>query len=371
MDRLIKKIRSMNPWHFLWITVVLSQMVTVIANTIQSYLWWGFLSKDLLGIGVIDALFVPVLVAPLVVYFLWESKQREKELSKSRRMLEDITQGIDEGVMLLSKDFRILWANKATSRQTGLSIQELIGSYCFKATYHRDSPCESPDTPCPASELFETGSSNVMEHTYYDNNGKREYLEVSAYPIRDDSGESVSFIHITRDITDRKEMEEDLRALSVTDELTGLYNRRGFFMLTEKLQKIAKRQKTGLFLLYADLDGLKEINDTRGHQDGDLALIDIANILIATYRESDIIARIGGDEFVVVPVGTIGDDIGMITARLKKNIDAHNAKRKNSYKLSMSWGIAYYDPENPCSVDELLSRADKMMYEQKKSTKKP
>lgn len=161
-------------------------------------------------------------------------------------------------------------------------------------------------------------------------------------------------------------VQERQRVMSITDELTGLYNRRGFFTLAEQRLKLAKRQRRGIFMLYADLDGLKAINDTMGHQEGDMALVDTANILKATYRESDIIARIGGDEFVVIPVGSAGDDISIITDRLQKNLDDHNAQADRNYTLSISLGIAYYDPEKPCPIDDLLRHADKMMYEQKK-----
>jgi diguanylate cyclase (GGDEF)-like protein len=124
-------------------------------------------------------------------------------------------------------------------------------------------------------------------------------------------------------------------------------------------------------MLYADVDNLKEINDIFGHKEGDMALIDVANILRKNYREADIIARIGGDEFVVIPVETTGDNIDIISSRLQKSLKIHNAEKNHKYKLSISVGIAYYSPENPCSVDELLVRADKSMYEQKMHKKKP
>lgn len=160
--------------------------------------------------------------------------------------------------------------------------------------------------------------------------------------------------------------QEKLRLLSITDELTGLYNRRGFFTLTDQQLKLARRLKKGIFMLYADVDNLKVINDKFGHQEGDLVLLDIAGILKATYRESDIIARIGGDEFTVIPIGTTGDNIGKITARLQKNIDNHYAIENRKYTLSISFGVSYFNPETPCSIDELLAHADKMMYEQKR-----
>ena len=120
-------------------------------------------------------------------------------------------------------------------------------------------------------------------------------------------------------------------------------------------------------MLYVDLDGLKEINDTYGHQDGDKALREIADILKETYRESDIIARLGGDEFAVFPIGTEGDDIEAITSRMQENIDRCNEESTRGYKLSMSWGVAYFDPAKPLPIDAMLNAADKAMYEQKQS----
>ena len=162
-------------------------------------------------------------------------------------------------------------------------------------------------------------------------------------------------------------MQEEMRSLLLRDELTGLYNRRGFFTLVEYLLKMAKRQDRGMFMLYADLDNLKQINDAYGHQEGDLALIESANLLRKNYRESDIIARIGGDEFVVISAGTPGDCIDTILKRLQQALEAYNAKRnRRPYALSISAGIAYYDPENPCSIDELLAQGDRSMYRHKK-----
>ena len=160
---------------------------------------------------------------------------------------------------------------------------------------------------------------------------------------------------------------ERLYDISIRDELTGLYNRRGFFTLAEHLLKTAIRQQKGLFMLYGDLDGLKGINDVLGHQKGDWALINIANILKEIFRDSDIIARLGGDEFVVMPIETTGDNIGTVVNRLGKAIESDNARNKRAYELSFSIGTAYFDPCSPCMVDELLSQADKSMYEHKRS----
>lgn len=167
------------------------------------------------------------------------------------------------------------------------------------------------------------------------------------------------------EIEERKQVEERLYALSTRDELTGLYNRRGFFTLVEQQLKMAARGKNDIHIFYADMDNLKEINDTHGHQEGDLALVEIAAILKETFRESDIIARVGGDEFVAVPVGTTGETVSLITDRINRNIELHNAEKARPYRLSLSFGIVDYRPEAPVSIDELLARGDNLMYEQK------
>jgi two-component system, cell cycle response regulator len=158
---------------------------------------------------------------------------------------------------------------------------------------------------------------------------------------------------------------EEMRNLALRDELTGLYNRRGFFTLIEHQLKLAKRKKTGMFLLYADLDDLKSINDTWGHREGDAALIETAKILRKNYRESDIIARIGGDEFVVFPAGTSDDDSEKILDRLYNAFLRHRTQSNPGYKLSISAGVSLYHSDAPCSIDELLALGDKSMYERK------
>ena len=163
--------------------------------------------------------------------------------------------------------------------------------------------------------------------------------------------------------------EEALLALSLTDELTGLYNRRRFFVLTEQCLKVAIRTKKRSLLLYIDMDDLKWINDHYGHNEGDHALIDLAGILKKTFRDSDIIARMGGDEFVVLLEST-GENDEILMTRLYENIKDHHAEGTRRYKLSISVGAAQFDSENPISIDELLSKADTLMYAQKRKRSK-
>ena len=164
------------------------------------------------------------------------------------------------------------------------------------------------------------------------------------------------------------ELEKKLRILTIKDELTDLYNRRGLIELSKQQIKIAKRQKIAVSLLFADIDNFKKINDTFGHKEGDSILIETARILNETYRETDIITRIGGDEFAVFLMGTSENDVDVIKSRLQKNIDSSN-KRNNKHNLSLSIGIATSHPELINDIEHLLTQADKLMYEQKNSKK--
>jgi len=157
---------------------------------------------------------------------------------------------------------------------------------------------------------------------------------------------------------------EELRALSLIDDLTGLNNRRGFLALAQQQIKLARRNKKELVLLFVDMDDFKQINDRHGHQQGDLALQRAARVLRATFRDSDIIARLGGDEFVVLAADT-GTSASIIE-RLRHELAARNRNDGLPYTLSFSVGAARFDPEDPPTIEELLQTADSMLYEQKK-----
>jgi diguanylate cyclase (GGDEF)-like protein len=166
-------------------------------------------------------------------------------------------------------------------------------------------------------------------------------------------------------IDQRKKAEEALKTLSLKDDLTNLYNRRGFFILAEQGLKTAQRMKKEILLIYGDLDNLKGINDTFGHKEGDQALVDTSQILKETFRGSDIIARIGGDEFVILAMNSLETSAEKLINRFKQVLNGHHLQTKHPYRISMSLGIACFDPQNPCSVDVLLAQADKCMYKNK------
>lgn len=172
---------------------------------------------------------------------------------------------------------------------------------------------------------------------------------------------------VGRDVTELKELQQRLVAMSIVDDLTGLYNRRGFLVLLEQQLHLATRMQKSSSLLFVDLDRMKGINDVHGHEAGDQALRDAAKLLKLTFRESDILARLGGDEFVVFALDVGDERISLLLERLKDNVRRHNETGQRPYAIHMSVGVAHFDPGHPERVEDLLKRADSEMYASKRS----
>jgi two-component system cell cycle response regulator len=164
-------------------------------------------------------------------------------------------------------------------------------------------------------------------------------------------------------------MEREIRSLAVTDELTGLYNRRGFLASATHQLKLAHRNMQDVLLLFCDVDNLKWINDSYGHQEGDLALLRTADALEQTFRDSDILARLGGDEFAVLASEASIPDRQVIESRMESCLGAATSE-ESRYQLSVSIGVARFDPAAASSLGSLMARADKDMYEHKASRKR-
>jgi len=291
-----------------------------------------------------------------------ERRQAEDAALLSEGKYRSLIESVGDSIYLVDRDYRYLYVNTKHLSRLGQASDDLVGRSF--GDFH--SPEETRKFIGGVDHVFSTGDSFQLEH--FSLRDSRYFLRTLS-PVKDADGSILAVTVVSKDINDLKEIEDRMRRLSITDELTGLYNRRGFFAMFDQLRKVAKRHKQRLYMLYADLDNLKEINDTLGHKSGDRALIDAADILKATYRESDIVARIGGDEFVVIPIGETGDNDSTITDRMKEALDRYNAAEGNRFMLSLSFGLACYDPEAPSSIDEIISLAEKNMYEQKRKKK--
>ena len=165
---------------------------------------------------------------------------------------------------------------------------------------------------------------------------------------------------------ERNRQQLDLRAASIIDDLTGLHNRRGFMTLAEQQAKQSIRRGVGVSIIFADLDGLKGINDQHGHSVGNEAISEAASLLKGMSRESDLVARLGGDEFALLVATT---EAHGFHDRLDRIIGAHNTTSDRPYALSISLGVAHLAPGDDLSLDQLIAQADNEMYQKKRARK--
>lgn len=176
-------------------------------------------------------------------------------------------------------------------------------------------------------------------------------------------------LKLTSTFTVQRQIETKLETLSQTDELTGLLNRRGFFNLAQDKYAFSLADHLEGILFYADMDGLKQINDTYGHQEGDYAIIEMSRILKQTFCNHDIVGRIGGDEFVILCTGKSKDYMDHVCSTINKLCADFNALHQKPYTLSISIGGIHYSKDDNETLEYLLSRADKILYDKKRAKK--
>src|SRR5438445_392193 len=169
-----------------------------------------------------------------------------------------------------------------------------------------------------------------------------------------------------RHAIERNRLHAALLDLALVDELTGLYNRRGFLTLATRDLRVAHRGDETLLVAFADLDDLKSVNDTAGHAVGDRALRDTAGLLRQTFRDSDLVARIGGDEYAVLVRHAGPESAGVLADRLKRQVREFNRRAARPYQLSISLGFAAHKASTLGSVAGLLDRADRALYRDKR-----
>jgi len=188
------------------------------------------------------------------------------------------------------------------------------------------------------------------------------------YLVKSEVGPSL-IVRSVRHAIERHRLFSALRSLSLIDDLTGLYNRRGFADLGEQYLKLARRSGRGVTMVFLDLDRFKTINDSLGHHVGDRALLKVADILRATFRRSDIIARLGGDEFGVLALEAADESAELLVERLRERVQDFNDSSPEPYQLSVSIGMAHHDDDPRIRLQDMVTEADAAMYREKRAKK--
>jgi diguanylate cyclase (GGDEF)-like protein/PAS domain S-box-containing protein len=293
-------------------------------------------------------------------------KEAANALRESEEKFRTIVHNVNIGVYRTTGDVdgRYLQINPAFTKIFGYdSVKQLMNTRVVKL--YR----QARDRRAFIKELMKKGLVRNRELLMLKKDGTPIWVSEYAQAQHDERGNVKWIDGVIEDITERKQLEEQLRAISLVDDLTGLYNRRGFLTVAEHQLKLAVRNRKSLLLLFIDLDNLKDVNDEFGHPIGDQALIQTTRILKKTFRGSDIIARIGGDEFVVLTLEISGASARTFSDRLQKSLDSFNRHTRLPFTLALSVGWAHYDPARPRSIHTLLAQADRMMYRHKQSKK--
>lgn len=287
-------------------------------------------------------------------------KESAAEIEKSRAELDQIFNTAANGMWVVANDYTVLRVNDTFCELTCLREQEIIGRKCheiFPGPVCQTDECPLAST-CHAPRRMEAELTKVLP------SGRRLEVAIISQPHYGINGEVLGIIEDFKDITRYKEMEQHLRDLAITDELTGLFNRRGFLALAEKQLDNALRAEYEAFLIFADLDNMKAINDILGHEAGDLALITAAELLRLTFRQADVLARLGGDEFAIFIACKTGTDSEQaILARLEASILQKNLRGELPFSMAISFGVAQLQKDE--TLEQIMIRADGLMYDNK------
>ncbi len=289
----------------------------------------------------------------------------EEELEQLRLFSDSTIQTMTEGMVLTDADGRFTFVNPAAARMLGYTPAEMIDRQTLSFV-----PPEQHDLVRRADEKRAKGISDRYELDFLHRDGGVRTFLVSGGP-RLQGARFAGTMAVLTDITDRKRMEQEIRALSLHDELTGLYNRRGFMAFADHVLKTARRLRKALALIYLDVDDLKRINDTGGHRLGDRALIEIAFILRKSFRETDVIGRLGGDEFAVLAMEMTAMDANTLLQRVQDRLGQFNARSsaEAGFELAASAGVSLCEPGRPMAIEDMLCQADLLMYERKRARK--
>jgi diguanylate cyclase (GGDEF)-like protein/PAS domain S-box-containing protein len=300
-----------------------------------------------------------------IIRDITERKKMEDALRKSEERYKDLVEKADVAIVIDDVQGRFVYYNKKFMELFGYPFTEMK-SQSIATLVHTDDI--NMVMGFHRDRMRGKSAPPIYDFKGTKKNGSTIHLEAHVVELKKE-GKIIGTRSYLWDITERKLIENELRTQLLNDELTGLYNRRGFSVLAQQQLKIADRKRLGFWLLFVDLDKLKWINDSFGHKHGDLALKATADVLKNSFRKSDIIGRIGGDEFVVLTIETPTSSGEVLIRRLKKTLREFNRGRKLPYKLSLCTGSVYYDPKSHVSIDELLAKADSLMYKQKKRRK--
>lgn len=274
----------------------------------------------------------------------------EKQLKDSESRLKLIIEKSPIGIFSYSVDGVVIKANSRFSEIIGTSRDAILGFNVY--SLKNEKMLEA------ISWTLKGESANYEDYYTSTLSGKSIFVRASFVPLVNEEGNLVGGLGIVEDFTDRKRLEEEILKLSITDKLTQIYNR---MKLDEALEQEVIRSKRSLqtfCTILVDIDHFKSVNDSNGHQMGDVVLIEVASLLKTEVRESDIVGRWGGEEFLIIATQTNREGGVKLAEKLRILIENH--KFSCPEKITCSFGVASY--QDGCTPSSLISRADEALY---------
>ena len=285
-------------------------------------------------------------------------KRSEEALRDAQEKYRSLVESSEDPVYLVDRDCRYLFLNKKYLSRLSLSMEEVIGRPYGE--FH--SPEEEKEFTEKIKEVFETGRS-----LHYEHKSRRDgrYFIRTLSPVKGPDGSPMAVTVISKDITERKRTEQQLAFMATHDPLTGLPNRMLFNDRLTVALAYAQRNRQKLTVMLLDLDSFKQINDTLGHSVGDQLLQAVGDRLKGSLRKTDTVARMGGDEFLLLlPQIARAEDAATVAQHIMKTFQAPFSLEERELCITASIGIAIY-PDDGEDVDTLLRNADKAMYRAK------
>jgi diguanylate cyclase (GGDEF)-like protein/PAS domain S-box-containing protein len=300
-----------------------------------------------------------------------ERKLMENQLRATNQRLLDIIEFLPDATFVIDQNQKVIAWNRATEEMTGLNKNDIIGQgkYAYAIPFYGYPrpmlvdliAASDEDIKKHYKEVQREGESfytEIFAPSVFD--GEGAYIWVKASPLFDTDGNRVGAIESIRDISQRKHFEEQLRYLSLHDKLTSLYNRNYF---EEQIKRLDNGRFSSTGLLVCDVDGLKLVNDTLGHDAGDKLLISVARVIEKCFRADDVVARVGGDEFAIIMMHSPEAIVETACQRVRDAVDNYNSNNPD-IPISLSIGFAVRNAPS-LSMNEVFQAADNNMYREK------
>ncbi|MES9963987.1 MAG: diguanylate cyclase [Candidatus Sedimenticola sp. 20ELBAFRAG] len=291
-------------------------------------------------------------------------KEAEEALEQARDGLQTVVDTIADPTLVIdAENYQLIMANDSALK-TYLKAGDLSRlTTCHELSHKSPTPCEGSDDPCPIRKIRETGMAASVVHRHFDGDGNELYFEVSATPVKDKDGNILQIIESHRDITSRLRKERRLHALATTDHLTKIHNRLSFDELLDRIISKHNADEMGVGLIMFDIDHFKRINDTFGHDVGDRVLQELVAVTQETTRRDDVLARWGGEEFMLMVSNINAQGIKRMADQLRQRISQHTFTTAG--KVTVSCGVTLLTAKD--SKESLLKRVDQALYHSKEN----